>query len=145
VRSRSCARRLADGAGLKLFGEPRTPADGGGALLWTRDEQAARALFKSRPRRRGPSASLDPEDPQFYNAAQSAMQLRVELIQAIAQYDPKLALEYLRATRPPHADALRPPATDSQEQQLELSLASRVASQDPARASHGRAESVEGP
>ncbi|HVF42301.1 MAG TPA: hypothetical protein VM936_04790, partial [Pyrinomonadaceae bacterium] len=54
----------------------------------------------------------------------------------VAQYDAKLALEYLRATRQPYAEALRASgyAADSQEQQLETNLAARVASQDPARA-----------
>src|SRR5919205_1214414 len=66
-------------------------------------------------------ASLDPEDPQFYNDAQSTSQMRGEIIQSVAQFDPKLALEYLRSTRLPFADALRASGyqTDAQEQQLE--------------------------
>lgn len=128
---------VSDAQGLKLFENRVRPQTAAAALLWTRDEPTARALFKSAAEALVTySASLDPEDPQFYNVAQSSVQLRGELIQAIAQYDPKLALEYMRSTRLPHADALRASGLiqDSQEQQLELSLATRVASQDPARA-----------
>lgn len=128
---------VSEAQGLRLFENRVRPQTAAAALLWTRDEQAARALFKSSAEALAAySASLDPEDPQFYNVAQSVVQMRAELIQAVAQYDPKLALEYMRSTRLPHADALRASGLiqDSQEQQLELNLASRVASQDPERA-----------
>lgn len=127
----------ADAQGLKLVENRVRPQTAAASLLWTRDEQAARALFKSAAEAVAAyGASLDPEDPQFYNAGQSAAQMRAELINAVAQYDAKLALEYLRATRQPYAEALRASgyAPDSQEQQLETSLAARVASQDPAQA-----------
>ena len=127
---------VSDAQGLKLIENRVRPQTVAAGLLWARDEQAARALFKSAAHAVASyGASLDPEDPQFYGAAQSAAQMRGDLIQAVAQYDPKLALEYMRATRLPFAEALRASgyATDAQEQQLELSLAARVASQDPAR------------
>lgn len=128
---------VADAQGLKLVENRVRPQTAAASLLWTRDEPTARALFKSAAEAvTAYGASLDIEDPQFYNAGQSAAQMRAELIQAVAQYDAKLALEYLRSTRQPYADALRASgyAQDSQEQQLELSLASRVAAQDPAQA-----------
>jgi hypothetical protein len=128
---------VADSQGLKLAENRVRPQTAAAALLWARDEQTARALFKSAADAIAAyGASLDPEDPQFYNDAQSASQMRGELIQSVAQFDPKLALEYLRSTRLPFAEALRASGyqTDAQEQQLELSLASRVASQDPASA-----------
>lgn len=128
---------VADAQGLKLVENRVRPQMSAAALLWTRDEQAARALFKSASDTIAAyGASLDPEDPQFYNDAQSASQMRGELIQSVAQLDPKLALEYLRSTRLPFADALRATGyqTEAQEQQLELNLAARVASQDPASA-----------
>lgn len=128
---------VADAQGLRLFENRVRPQTAAAVLLWTRDEKAARALFKSAAEAIAAyGATLDPEDPQFYNAGQSAAQLRAELIQLAAQHDPKLALEYLRATRLPFADALRATGygLDTQEQQLELNLAARVASQDPAQA-----------
>jgi hypothetical protein len=128
---------VADAQGLKLVENRVRPQMAAAALLWARDEPMARALFKSvADAIAAYGASLDPEDPQFYNDAQSALQMRGELIQNVAQFDPKLALEYLRSTRLPFADALRASGyqTDAQEQQLEMSLAARVASQDPASA-----------
>lgn len=128
---------VADAQGLKLVENRVRPQTAAASLLWTRDEQGARSLFKSAAEAIAAyGASLDPEDPQFYNAGQSAAQMRAELINAVAQYDAKLALEYLRATRQPYAEALRASgyASDSQEQQLETGLAARVASQDPAQA-----------
>lgn len=106
-------------------------------LLWPRDEQSARALFKEAAD--GVSAlgaQVDPEDPQFYNAAQSASQLRVELVQAAARFDPKLALDYLRSTRPQHPEAFQAAGYNqlSQEQALEMSLAGQIAAQDPKKA-----------
>jgi hypothetical protein len=128
---------VSDSQGLRLVENRVRPQTAAAGLLWTRDEQAARALFKGAADAVAAyGASLDPEDPQFYNAAQSVSQMRAELVQAVAQFDPKLALEYLRSTRLPNADALRASgyATDAQEQQLEMSLAARVATQDPAMA-----------
>ncbi len=128
---------VAEAQGLKLEENRLRPQTAAAALLWARDEQTARALFKSAADAVAAyGASLDPEDPQFYNDAQSASQMRGELIQNVSQFDPKLALEYLRSTRLPFADALRASGyqTDAQEQQLELNLAARVASQDPANA-----------
>ena len=128
---------VADSQGLELVENRVRPQMAAAALLWTRDEQTARALFKSAADSIAAyGASLDPEDPQFYNDAQSTSQMRGEIIQSVAQFDPKLALEYLRSTRLPFADALRASGyqTDAQEQQLELNLAARVASQDPAGA-----------
>ncbi|HVF45507.1 MAG TPA: hypothetical protein VM936_20945 [Pyrinomonadaceae bacterium] len=128
---------VADAQGLRLVENRVRPQTVAASLLWARDEKAARALFKSAAEAIASyGAALDPEDPQFYISGQSASQMRSELINAVAQYDPKLALEYLRATRQPYAEALRASgyAPDSQEQQLEATLASRVASQDPAEA-----------
>jgi hypothetical protein len=128
---------VSDAQGLKLVENRVRPQTAAAGLLWMRDEQAARAFFKGAADAVAAyGASLDPEDPQFYNTAQSVSQMRTELVQAVAQFDPKLALEYLRSTRLPNADALRATgyATDAQEQQLEMSLAARVASQDPAMA-----------
>lgn len=128
---------VANAQGLKLVENRVRPQTAAASLLWARDEQAARALFKSAAEAIvSYGATFDPEDPQFYNAGQSATHMRGELIHAVAQYDPKLALEYLRATRQPYADALRASGhvPDAQEQQLEMSLAARVASKDPAQA-----------
>jgi hypothetical protein len=128
---------LAEAQGMKLA-ENRVHVQGIAAgLLWTRDEQAARAAFKSAAD--GVTAlvaGLDPEDPQFFNAVQSVSQMRSELVQAVVQQDPKLALDFLRATRLPHPEALRGQGDWllNQEQTLEASVAARLAAQDPRQA-----------
>lgn len=128
---------VSDAQGLKLIENRIRPQITAATLLWTRDETTARALFKSVAETLAAyGQSLDLEDQQLYNNVQVVTQLRTEFIQAVSQYDPQLALQYLRSTRLPHADAMRASGyeQDAQEQQLELTLAARIASQDPAYA-----------
>jgi hypothetical protein len=100
-------------------------------LLWSHDEEAARALLSQATEGiRALLVGLDPADPQSHEKSQIVWQLRTELLQAIAQRDPKLALDFLRATR-------QPPFLGQQHDQelaLELDLAARVAAQDPREA-----------
>jgi hypothetical protein len=112
-------------------------------LLWPRDAAAGRAACKAAADGVAElSAGVDPEDQQFYAAAQAVMQLRGELLQVAGQYDPKLALEFLHATRPPYAEALAAAGYGQQEQMLETNLASRIAAQEPRRAFEMAEESL---
>jgi hypothetical protein len=112
-------------------------------LLWPRDAAAGREAFKAAADGLAElDAGVDPEDQQFYAAAQTVMQLRGELLQIAARFDAKLALEYLRATRPPYADALAAAGYGQQEQMLETTLASLVAAQEPRRAFEMAEESL---
>jgi hypothetical protein len=112
-------------------------------LLWPRDAEAGRAAFKAAADGIAElNAAVDPEDQQFYNAAQTAMQYRGELLQIAAQFDAKLALEFLRATRPAYAEAMAAAGYGQQEQMLELTLASRLAAQEPRRALEMAEESL---
>ncbi len=112
-------------------------------LFWPRDAEAARDAFKAAAAGIAElSAGVDPEDQQFYVAAQTVMQLRGELLQIAGQFDPKLALEFLRATRPPYAEALAAAGYGQQEQMFELTLASRLAAQEPRRALEMAEESL---
>lgn len=102
-------------------------------LFWTRDEKRARALYKEVMKGLGEvMSSIDNSDPQYYNLAQAPAQLRQEILQMIAPRDPELALEFLRATRPPP-----PPETDPRSRQpdgdlqMELNLAAQIADKDP--------------
>ena len=68
--------------------------------LWPRDEKRARLLFKEA------AASLNEiiaevarEDPEYENRAQLIQQLRQEMVQVAAIHDPRLAIDFLRATR----------------------------------------------
>ena len=112
-------------------------------LLWPRDASAGRDAFKAAADGLAElSAGVDPEDQQFYSAAQTVMQLRTEMLQIAGQFDVKLALEFLRATRPPYADAFAAAGYGQQEQMLETNLASRIAAQEPRRALEMAEESL---
>ena len=128
---------LAEAPGLKLA-ENRVRAETVAAgLLWPRDEQAARTAFKAAADAIAALlAALDPEDQQFYNASQAVASMRNELLQAVAPNDPKLALDFLHATRQPHPEAFRGQYQWqlNQEQMLEANIAARIAAQDPRQA-----------
>ena len=100
------------------------------SVLWPRDEKRARTLFGEAMSGLGALINgLDPNDPQYPQALQTCSQLRTELMQTASQRDPKLALDFLRATRLPARQQgygqLDP------ETQMELNLASMLAAKDP--------------
>ncbi|HEX3561147.1 MAG TPA: hypothetical protein VHU19_18290 [Pyrinomonadaceae bacterium] len=128
---------LAGAQGLRLAENRVRVQTIAAGLLWSRDERAARADFKAAAD--GIAAlniGLDPEDPQFFNTAQAVMQMRTELVQTVAQHDPVLALDFLRATRQPHPEAFQSQGNwmFNQEQMLEANLAGQIAAQDPQKA-----------
>ncbi|HEX8336762.1 MAG TPA: hypothetical protein VF621_08525, partial [Pyrinomonadaceae bacterium] len=109
----------------------------GAKMLWPRNAKAARAAFKAAADGVAElNAAVDPEDPQFYGAGHSVLNLRAELVQAAAQFDANLALDFLRATRPAYAETLAAAGfgQPSQEQSLEMSIAGHLAAQEPQRA-----------
>lgn len=128
---------LAEAQGLKLA-ENRVRAQTVAAgPLWSRDERAARAAFKAAADNIAALANgLDPEDPQFFDAARAVLEMRNELAQAVAPHDPKLALDFLRATRQPHSEAFRGQGDWllNQEQMMEANLAGQIAARDPRQA-----------
>ena len=82
------------------------------------------------------ASGIETDDPQYYNLANTASQLRQRMLNTIAQYDPKLALEFLRSTRTPPPPAQ--PGTNfrqpDQELMLEAQLAQQIAARDPQQA-----------
>src|SRR5688500_2408920 len=134
---------LAEAAGLKLV-ENRVRAQLTAArLLWPRDPRAAREAFDAAAVGLAAlTAEVNPEENQFYNAAQTVMQLRGEMLQLAGQHDAKLALDFLRATRPSYAEALTAAGFGQQELMLELTLAGQVAAQEPRRALEMAEESL---
>ncbi|MDQ3258864.1 MAG: hypothetical protein M3R15_34200, partial [Acidobacteriota bacterium] len=106
-------------------------------LLWPRDEERARALFKQLTAELAEmlTGASDMSDPNVHNSAQMVMQFRHELLNVMSKRDPKLALEFLRATRQPqinyHGPDYRAP---DQELMLEMTLAAQVAARDPGEA-----------
>ena len=104
-------------------------------LLWDDDEKRSRALFAAVGEDIRLGFTDDNEDPQARNHTMMVFrQLRKDTIGRIAPHDPTLALEFLRATRPPAAAHLLNETEDSEkssERFLELSLASQIAAKNP--------------
>jgi hypothetical protein len=109
--------------------------------LWERDEQRARSLFNAAAGSLGEIAAdmaakdpayYDAEDPGSYNLSDLALQMRREMLQIVAKHDGRLALDFLRNTRPaaPQAGYGQP----NLEAQLEMSLAAEVAGKDASEA-----------
>ncbi|HEV7905305.1 MAG TPA: hypothetical protein VGO96_15800 [Pyrinomonadaceae bacterium] len=106
-------------------------------LLWPRDQERAREIFNAAATDLAAVvAGIETDDPQYYNLVNMTSQLRQRMLTTIAQYDPKLALEFLRSTRMP------PPPTQpgvnfrqpDQELMLEAQLAQQIAARDPQQA-----------
>src|SRR5262245_50700218 len=69
--------------------------------LWPRDEKRAVLLFKQATASLIELVSAVNSNPREYsNIAHMPMQLRQELLQVASTRDPKLALDFLRSTRP---------------------------------------------
>lgn len=107
-------------------------------LLWTRDEERARTLFKEAQDTLVTfiNASADYSNPQAAGNLETFSQLRHELLNLLAKRDPQAALNFLRATRRPTAPAV-PARTGrgvDEETALELNLAGQIAAQDPKQA-----------
>src|ERR1051326_1829252 len=102
-------------------------------MLWPRDEKRARALLmEAASDLSALIKSFDPANQFSYHEGispwQQISQLRQEMIQILSQRDPKLALDFLRATR--QTTSPRPGQYDP-EAELELNLGYPVASKDP--------------
>jgi hypothetical protein len=106
-------------------------------ILWPRNQERAREIFNTAAvDLAAVMSAIETDDPQYYNHANAASQLRQRMLTTIAQYDPKLALEFLRSTRPPPPPAqpggnFRQP---DQELMLEAQLAQQIAARDPQQA-----------
>jgi hypothetical protein len=105
-------------------------------MLWLRDEKRAREIINDALMSLASvTSSISPDDPRVEQQTQEMANLRREIMQTIAQRDPQLALDFLRATRPPLP---APPAPGNyqpdQELALEASLAEQVAARDPKQA-----------
>ncbi|MDX6269165.1 MAG: hypothetical protein QOD28_388 [Acidobacteriota bacterium] len=106
-------------------------------MLWPRNQERAREIFNAAANDLAAvAAGIETDDPQYYHLTNATSQLRQRMLGVIAERDPKLALEFLRATRPPP-----PPAQSNsnyrqpdQELALEAQLAQQIAARDPQQA-----------
>lgn len=104
-------------------------------LLWPRDRERARTSFTAAMNSLAALMhSIEPSDPQYYNRISTPVQLRQQMLQVVANYDPQLALDFLHATREPPPPAFNLSYRQDPEVTLELTLAERVAAHDPQQA-----------
>ena len=105
-------------------------------LLWGSDEKRAMKLMEQAIESvKEYIENISNGDEEYYESAQIAMQLREQVVEALAPHDPEMALNFLRATRtlsPPEGST--PGPQGNQELQLELALASQIIAADPKRA-----------
>jgi hypothetical protein len=103
-------------------------------LLWRSDKQRARALTQSIEQAMTEFRNLESsDDVQRQNRQQFLISQRQQLVQSIAQYDPQLALDFLSNTGAPFAEG-DPDQERITTAQLQMSIAGRLAEQDPQRA-----------
>lgn len=98
-----------------------------GETLWPYDRKKARLLFTEAINTYDQIGDAqDSPNPDEQNP-QAAAALRWQLVQRIGQRDPRLALDFLRASRQTNGDARAP----DNEAQLEMGLAAAAAREDP--------------
>lgn len=98
--------------------------------LWQRDAKRAVTLFrKAAASFLEITAAAATSASDYQERSQQAVQLRQEILQVATKYDPGLAIEFLRATRP--ASSARQPDFEAQ---LEMRLAVESAAKSPAQA-----------
>src|SRR5262249_35830274 len=105
-------------------------------LLWPHDEKRGRALFKQAAagfdeavRRYGQPGV----DQDSYTANMALFELRKELLESMSRCDPELALEFLRSSRPLTRSDGSAGMMEREDANEELSLAAKIAENDPAR------------
>lgn len=115
-------------------------------LLWRHDEKRARELFRNLLNQLAASLNalnaIPPGNAQQTQDAQQSiyrqLTLRQAILRTIAERDPSLALELLRATRSQVAPTTTPnpnaETVDNSERELEVTLAKEIAARDPQRA-----------
>jgi hypothetical protein len=100
-------------------------------LLWDHDEKRSRSLFVSIEEDiRAGFNDTDTDDSAHKHTLMVFARLRGDILERIAKHDPELALEFLRATRPPSDPQLPYEMRDS-EKALELRLAGLIAAKNP--------------
>lgn len=100
-------------------------------LLWDHDEKRSRSLFVSIEEDiRAGFNDTDMDESTHRHALMVFGKLRGDILERIAKHDPELALEFLRATRPP-SDMQLPYEMRADEKALELRLAGLIAAKNP--------------
>ena len=102
-------------------------------LLWDIDQKRAFNLFTDAGAMlKEFIASIDPDDGQYFAA--TVMQLRQEIVQALALRDPDAALSFLQSTNPASNSAFEQTEFFRHESVLELTIADQIMRKNPKRA-----------
>ena len=102
-------------------------------LLWDVDQKRALSLFaEAAAGLKEFISSVDPDDGQYFAAA--VMQLRQEIVQALAPRDPDAAISFLQSTNPTSNSAFEQAELFRHESVLELAIADQIISKNPKRA-----------
>lgn len=105
-----------------------------GQLMWKSDPKRASKLFaQAADDVRELIARMSTPEEAAYDTYQTAMQLRQQLIRALAPHDPEAALKFLQSTRIP-AELATGDGQSDPELPLEFQLINQVAAADPKRA-----------
>ncbi len=100
-------------------------------LLWNHDEKHSRSLFAAvADDIKAGFNDTDPDDSVHVHTLKVFWRLRGDTLDRIAKHDSALALEFLRATRPP-SDRQLPNEMRDDEKSLELRLVSQIAAKNP--------------
>jgi len=103
------------------------------SVLWQRDEARARSLVTQIVSDFAEAAGQKEEGSRNFNLQGTLFRQRQQLVQLLASQDPQSALDFLLTTRS-YVKAGSPTQEQSLEHQLELNIASFMASKDPQRA-----------
>ncbi|MGB9179109.1 MAG: hypothetical protein WCB68_07660 [Pyrinomonadaceae bacterium] len=113
-------------------------------LLWKYDGARARSLIKEAVSSLQEIPIMGEDGPERYSRRNDYMQLRKNIVQAVARHDARFARELLRQTRPPvnaESKAEYDPE-DYQERQLESNLMAQIVETDPKQALEMAEESL---
>ncbi len=116
-------------------------------LIWKHNEDRARALLGEAVNQfMLIGRSSEPDDPDAMQTMQIRIELRTQLLHALAARDSRMALDFLRASRLPDALKSLGGKGDSPdfERQFEMQLAARIAENDPRMALQIAEESLKG-
>ena len=96
------------------------------------DKRAAKYLKDAMDSVREALSSLDDSNEDYIEAYQGIMQIRFQVVQALAEQDPQTALDFLHSTRQNQAVDQQEQLT--QENSLELAIANQIVQKDPGAA-----------
>jgi hypothetical protein len=101
-------------------------------MLWKKDAARARSFLIEAARELGGiSAALQPDDTRFQIESQGLFELRHQILQTASRLDPRLALDFINATKNPSQHDSPSSGQPDMETSLRLRVASEMVEKDP--------------